>query len=264
MSDNSSYTVFCHKDDFIDKAAKIFNEFGFVVLKKSTQISNLASLKEDIDKAIKGKKIKESIRNIHYFENGEVSSAHNLSSYIPSYDNFRQTNFFKQFVEKAFGSVSNMDFNSSYFAKPKKIGIETKPHQDNAFFCMKPPEIATFWFPLSFASVKNGALYYYPLSHQLGDIDHAAEGNLGASMCLNYRQISRIEKKFNRYYIDLKAGDCVVHNSQIVHGSEENTSNYDRNALNFSLASQKAQRDVVLYSNYQKRLENFIRVKKGC
>jgi len=61
MSDNSSYTVFCHKDDFIDKAAKIFNKFGFVVLKKSTQISNLASLKEDIDRAIKGKKIKEPL-----------------------------------------------------------------------------------------------------------------------------------------------------------------------------------------------------------
>ena len=48
------------------------------------------------------------------------------------------------------------NLNSSYFAKPKFQGLETKTHQDNAFFCMDPPEIATCWMPLSSANKKNG------------------------------------------------------------------------------------------------------------
>ena len=37
-------------------------------------------------------------------------------------------------IKTFYKDITVGDFNSSYFAKPKYEGLETKPHQDNAFF----------------------------------------------------------------------------------------------------------------------------------
>ena len=199
---------------------------------------------------------------MHFLKNGKISSAHNLSLYINFYKNFQNLSVIQKLAKKIYGKISKKSFNSSYFAKPKKIGLETKPHQDNAFFCMKPSEIMTFWFPVTFANKTNGGLYYYYGSHNSRLYEHEPKGNLGASMTIIPKELKIIKKKFKKIYINLKKGDFVVHSSNVVHGSNKNTSSFDRNAFNFSIASSRAKEIKKLKENYNSKLKKFLKFKK--
>ena len=258
----NKYEVALENSRNFTKAVKIFKYNGFVILKKSIPKSLIKKIHLELKEKVKRNKIANKLRDIHFFKDGTVSSAHNLIEYIPSYSMLLKIPQIEKFAKEIFGELSKKHFNSSYFAKPKKQGLETKPHQDNAFFCMEPPQVATFWMPITFANKTNGCLYYYPKSHTVGNISHKPEGNLGASMSIPENLIKKVKKKYIKKYIELELGDCVIHNSLVVHGSDANFSNIDRNAFNFSLAGKLAKRNKNLYKNYQNNLSLFLRQKK--
>tara|TARA_A100001011_G_scaffold398061_1_gene501167 strand:- start:716 stop:1540 length:825 start_codon:yes stop_codon:yes gene_type:complete len=260
--DQSNFEVDCSDKDCLKIAAEIFLEYGFVVLKNAIEHELIKNIHTELLAVVNKQSISNSLRDLHVFEDGTISSAHNIMDYIPSYVSLQNLENIKSVLEIAYGDLSDESFNSSYFAKPKLKGLETKAHQDNAFFCMNPADVATCWLPVSFADKRNGALYYYPTSHRLGNLDHYPEGNLGASMCLSSDSLDKINKNFTRVYIELALGDCVIHNALIAHGSDANTSNYDRNAFNFSIASIKSKRDSLQYANYQDNLSKFLHKKK--
>jgi phytanoyl-CoA hydroxylase len=240
-----------------DKAIQEFLKKGFIVLKESVPIDLINNIKKDLLNATK-EKIFNSKKDLHYFDNGEISSAHNLINYVPSYVDLIRSEKISKFFKSIFINVSHTNLNSSYFAKPKFQGLETKTHQDNAFFCMDPPEIATCWMPLSAVDKKNGCLYYYEGSHKLGNLKHVPMGNLGASMCLSAEEMSKIENNFKKTYVELNLGDCIIHSALVAHGSEANTSGLDRNAFNFSVGSKNVKRNEKLFREYQSKLDNFL------
>ena len=96
---------------------------------------------------------------------------------------FKHTEVHKVFYG-IFGPFEKKWFNSSYFLNPKKVGIATKPHQDNAFFNLTPCEAITCWVPTTSVNKKNSSLYYYAGSHKGKLLPHNPEGNLGASLCI--------------------------------------------------------------------------------
>jgi phytanoyl-CoA hydroxylase len=243
-------------------ASEKFSENGFVVLRNVVPLSLIDKIHEDLLHTIDSGLITNKLRDLHTFDDGTVSSAHNLIDYLPSYQALLNLEVIHKVLKLAYGELSSNKFNSSFFAKPKRIGLETKPHQDNAFFCMNPAEVATCWLPVTFANRLNGCLYYYPKSSALGNLSHMPEGNLGASMCLSSNVLSKVESQLKRVYIELNKGDCVLHNSTTVHGSEPNESDTDRNAFNFSIASLKAVRDEDLFSLYKANLNSFLVVRK--
>jgi len=233
---------------------------GFVILRSfiaKPEIDKLVAETERIRKLATLNKIRD-----YHLINGHLSSMHNLADYSDYYKFFIQNSPIQDFFNSVYGSSSSKIFNSSFFAKPKRNGLETKAHQDNAYFCMEPPEIMTCWFPVDFSDSRNGTLYYYSKSNILGNLPHIAEGNLGASMCINQLNIGNVAKKFNRHEITLSKGDCVVHSPLVVHGSDANLSEFDRKAFNFSIASSKAQRIKESYQDYQQKVENFLKTKK--
>ena len=243
--------------------AKSFYETnGFVVLRNAIPKSLIDNTHQALLRAIESNTISNATRDLHILPNGEASSAHNLTKYIPEYNSLIELRNIRELIELIYGELSTTLFNSSYFAKPKLVGLETKAHQDNAFFCMSPAEVATCWLPLTYANKKNGTLYYLPGSHNLGDLPHEPEGNLGASMCLSAKTIKDVLLKYQKTYIELEAGDCVIHNALVIHGSDENKSNFDRNAFNFSIGSIRAERDEDLFNKYQKNLSDFLKRKK--
>ena len=249
-------------DENVSDIVLSFKEAGFVVIKNAVNRNTIIRLKKKLDDCVKNNKIKNKVRDLHFFKNGEISSVHNLSLYIKYYKKFQNSSSIMYLAKKIYGDMSKKSFNSSYFAKPKKIGLETKPHQDNAFFCMKPSEVLTFWFPVKFANKKNGSLYYYYGSHKSGIYEHEPKGNLGASMSIKKKDLKIINKKYKKIFIDLKIGDFVVHSSNVVHGSKKNKSIHDRNAFNFSIASKKTKKQKKLQKDYQDKLKKFLKLKK--
>lgn len=247
----------------LEKSRILLDKNGFVILKKSIPKKLILKIKHDVETIIKKGKISNKFRDIHFFKNGEISSAHNLLNYVKSYKKLLKTKIVTKIIKNYLKEMSNEEFNSSYFAKPKFQGLETKPHQDNAFFCMQPADVLTCWMPITFANKKNGSLYYYAGSHNLGNLKHKPRGNLGASMCLDFGVLKKINKKFKKIYIDLELGDCVLHNSLVVHGSEPNLSNLERNAFNFSIGSKFAVKNMSLFKSYKKNLDIVLSQKKS-
>ncbi|KAL0630251.1 Phytanoyl-CoA dioxygenase domain-containing protein 1, partial [Maublancomyces gigas] len=191
-------------------------------------------------------KIVNSKRDLHVFPNGEISSAHNLADYLEEYKSLIQLSNVRELVRHIYGELSDAVFNSSYFAKPKLIGLETRPHQDNAFFY-----------------TTNGGLYYFAGSDQAGNLSHAPEGNVGASMCIGPEVANALASRYPKQYISIEVGDCILHNPLVVHGSDENVSHFDRHAFNFSIGSAKAVRNEALFKQYQSNLQEFLQRKKA-
>ena len=67
-------------------------------------IDLIKEVKKDLLEAVDKNKITNSKRDIHFFKNGEISSAHNLIEYIPSYNKLMSTKkyliFLKVFFQK--------------------------------------------------------------------------------------------------------------------------------------------------------------------
>jgi len=233
---------------------------GFVILRDFISKPEIDKLIEELERVKKLATLNKH-RDFHLI-NGRVSSMHNLADYSDYYKFFIQNSPVQDFFNSVYGSSSSKIFNSSFFAKPRRNGLETIAHQDNAYFCMDPPEIMTCWFPVDFSDSRNGTLYYYSKSNTLGNIPHIAEGNLGASMCINQENINNVARKFDRHEITLSKGDCVVHSPLVVHGSDANLSEFDRRAFNFSIASSNAHRLEESYQNYQNKVKKFLKNKK--
>jgi ectoine hydroxylase-related dioxygenase (phytanoyl-CoA dioxygenase family) len=263
---NNSFCIkFSNKNISLEKLKKcttLLSKNGFIVLKNCIPKKLILKVKHDMEIIIKKGKISNKLRDIHFFKNGEISSAHNLLNYVKSYKKLLKTKIVTKVIKNHLKKISKNEFNSSYFAKPKLQGFETKPHQDNAFFCMEPADVITCWMPITFANKTNGCLYYYAGSHNLGNLKHKPHGNLGASMCLDSQILKKIKKNFRKIYIELELGDCVLHNSLVVHGSKSNLSNADRNAFNFSIGSEFASKNIPLFNSYKKNLDFFLTQKK--
>ena len=241
---------------------KKFEKNGFVVLKNFIPKKIIDEIKKETEKLIKQGSINNQMRDIHYLKTGQLSSVHNIVNYMPKYKKFASHSKLYTVFSKIFGSPQKQWFNSSYFSKPKEVGIETKAHQDNTYFNLHPCEAFTAWIPTDSVTKKNSALYYYAGSQQEGLLPHDPHGNLGASMCVSKKNIHKVKRRYKKHYIEVKKGDCVIHSPLVVHGSEKNTSKMNRSAFNMSIKSKKAKLDVIGFSNYEKKLKSYLKTKK--
>lgn len=235
---------------------------GFVVLKGVYSLDTLLEVKDDLYKFIASSELENSTRDIHRLEDQSISSVHNIIEFLPSYKEIINNEETKSFAKACFGQLKDQHFNSSYFRKPPNNSLATKAHQDNAFFCMSPAESFTYWIPLTDVA-SNSPIYYYSGSHVLSDVEHINEGNLGASQCLSPASLEMVQSKFEKIEIQLEVGDCVVHNSLVVHGADPNIGSVSREAFNFTISSKMAVRDELLYQRYQARLKNFLSQKSS-
>ena len=69
-------------------------------------------------------------------------------------------------------------------------------------------------------------------------------------------------KIFKKVYPKLKAGDCLIHSSLVVHGSERNLSNKPRRGFTLRFIAQNDKFDVFKMRNYKKSLIKSIRGKQ--
>ena len=244
---------------------KIKDEYlsnGFVIIRKIIKKSFLNRLIQKAEIIAKTKPDDFIFKNVHLFENGRISSIHNLITLVPDYEKLTKVKPIELIFKEIYGTPAKSNFNSSFFAKPAKIGLATKLHQDNAFFCFDPPEAMTCWIPVDKSNKKNGAVHYYKGSQIENDIPHIPKGNLGASMTINHKSIEKIKRKYPKVIAELSKGDCIIHDPHVVHGSERNIDNSDRRAFNFSIKSKNARRNKVKYYQYRNNLEKFINLKK--
>ena len=116
----------------IEKIKFLFNLNGYAVVKKSIPKKLINEIQKEVHQLIEQKLIKNKLEDIHYLKNKKLSSVHNISNYMSYHKKFFTYTKIHKIFYKIYGPFRKKWFNSSYFLKPKRVGIATKEHQDNA------------------------------------------------------------------------------------------------------------------------------------
>lgn len=247
----------------LQKTKKIFNKEGFVLLKKIFLKNEIRSIIKEIEK-IKIKSIKLNTPHLHYTKDKKINTIHNINKYINSGPIIKIAKSKKilnivNYILNSKSKVRNIEF----FLKPKRTGLGSPFHQDNYYWnFLDKKKALNLWVACSDSSYKNGGVCYYKSSHKIGLLSHSISYAPGSSQKIGSKELKKI--KLKKFYPNLKIGDCIIHHSEVVHGSGLNKSNKDRIGLVIGYKSTKAKINKKKLANYKENLKkNILFLKKN-
>lgn len=100
-------------------------------------------------------------------------------------------------------------------------------HQDNTYLRAKPGTCYAAWLAIDDCTIENGCMMVVPGSHQLPQMC-VVKGDLTKSFT---DIMVEVPPGMETRFIEMKAGDVLFFNGQVIHGSLPNTSNGFRRAL---------------------------------
>ena len=121
-------------------------------------------------------------------------------------------------------------FASHYIAKPPRTGKAVGWHQDGSYWPLEPMEVASVWLALDRVDAENGCMYVLPgtQNERLRSTEemHEAKGTvLGNELDMSSFDLKTLTN------IELAPGDVSVHQPNLVHGSNANSSDRWRRGL---------------------------------
>ncbi|MDG2221387.1 MAG: phytanoyl-CoA dioxygenase family protein [Rubripirellula sp.] len=132
-------------------------------------------------------------------------------------------------VEQVLGSDFAL-WNSSFFAKPAKVGTRTPWHQDGEYWPIGPLATCTVWIALDASTTQNGCLRVIPGSHkskQLAKHNRSDAPNIALNLELDQNAFDESEA----VDIVLQPGEVSLHDVYLYHGSEPNGSDHSRRGM---------------------------------
>ncbi len=137
---------------------------------------------------------------------------------------------------------------SEWFNKPPRTNHITPPHQDNFYFCLKPPQVLTMWLALDTVDEENGCLRYVPGSHRLGLRPHSRSQILGFSQGISDYSAADIAQEVAIY---AQPNDLLIHFGNTIHRANANRS-LVRHRRSFAVVfqGQSAERDQAAFERY--------------
>lgn len=118
-------------------------------------------------------------------------------------------------------------FNLAVFPKNAHDAAYVSWHQDSTYFGLNPPTQITVWVALADAPIEAGCMEVVPGSHKLGQLHHSE--NKSKDIMLSRGQT--IDVEFDRtktVFMPVKAGQCSIHDTFLVHSSGPNHSDFRR------------------------------------
>jgi phytanoyl-CoA hydroxylase len=136
-----------------------------------------------------------------------------------------------------------------WFSKPPQTEALTPPHQDNYYFCLRPPNVLTIWVALEPVDQENGCLHYVRGSHKDGVRTHDVTSVLGFSQGINDYGPADAAREV---MVELQAGDAAVHHGDTIHRTDPNLSKArQRPALAMVCRGVSAQKDEAAVAAYK-------------
>lgn len=193
---------------------------GYKVIKKAFDKSLLDIIARDFETVA----LQCKPENVFRTKNGDVKQIQNCQNFIPFYQ-------ISKYIKENLGYDGEV-LNMQYFIKHPEYKI-TAPHQDGAYFDDNDSDILTFWIPLHKVTVETSTMFYLDwdgkreiLEHQdCGSNLRTRTGKTGMSQCITDIPLEDFTP------VELKYGDCVVHNQFSVHYSNENSTTEPRIAI---------------------------------
>lgn len=240
---------------FNTKDFKNYRINGVVKIINVFTLNEILLLKKKINLYIKNNRSKLKGKNINFINN-HVNSIHLFKdNFFKKFSNQKKIIDLSRFFLKKEPKVRHVE----YFAKPKKIGLASPMHQDNYYWNIKDPNCFTIWIAIDSANKENGAVEYLIGSHKKL-YSHIPSYAPGSSQ--KVKNIDILKKKFKKKTYDLKPGDCLIHHSQIIHGSKKNLSEFSRRGFTVQIIPKNAKINLKKFNKYQDSLLKQIKLRK--
>ena len=121
-------------------------------------------------------------------------------------------------------------WNSSFFAKPARVGTKTPWHQDGEYWPIRPLATCSVWIAVDAATPENGCLRVIPGSHRRRALGrHDFNGADGLSLPLELRAEEFDAGAARDVVLDM--GQISLHDVYLIHGSEPNRSAKPRRGM---------------------------------
>lgn len=121
-------------------------------------------------------------------------------------------------------------WNSSFFAKPAKVGTRTPWHQDGEYWPIEPLATCTAWIAIDAATPENGCLRVIPGSHRSKTLAKHNVSN-AEGIALNLELDATEFNEDEAVDIVLEPGQLSLHDVYLYHGSEPNHSDHSRRGM---------------------------------
>ena len=121
-------------------------------------------------------------------------------------------------------------WNSSFFAKPARVGSKTPWHQDGEYWPIRPLATCTVWIAIDASTTRNGCLRVIPGSHQSRQLARHQQNN-AEGLALNLELERDQFDESEAVNIELEPGQVSLHDVYLYHGSEANHSDSPRRGM---------------------------------
>ena len=121
-------------------------------------------------------------------------------------------------------------WNSSFFAKPARVGSRTPWHQDGQYWAIRPLATCTVWIAVDAATRENGCLRVIRGSHKGRTLAEHRTNN-APGLALNLELTPEEFDEADAVDLVLEAGQISLHDVFLYHGSEPNRSDLPRRGM---------------------------------
>lgn len=151
-------------------------------------------------------------------------------------------------------------WNSSFFAKPARVGSRTPWHQDGEYWPMRPLATCTVWMAIDDATTENGCLQVIRGSHK-GKRLRKHETNNGPGLALNQQLPTSEYDATQAVNLEMEAGQISLHDVYLVHGSDPNQSEKPRRGmtLRFMPTTSHYDRDIEAEQHARSKFNTVVR-----
>ncbi len=236
----------------LDKTSYNFHKDGYVVVRSLFNRKNINEIKKDIKK-IKKLSVKINNKHVHFTKDKKINTIHNINTYKKSgkiINLSRSKKLLKivSYLLQSSVSVRNIEF----FSKPKKTGMRAPYHQDNFYWKFDDKQALNVWIACNKSGKKNGGLNYFIGSHKQGLRKHVTSFEPGSSYKIPNSIIAKLKSK--KFFPELGVGDVLIHHCEVIHGSNKNTSNSNREGLVISYKSKNSKPNLNKLRKYSKNV----------
>ena len=215
---------------------KEYDKEGFVVDKNLISKKTIAEMNKSL--GIFTKRYQSKYKKQMNMTNKKINSIHNMEDWI-WIKKLRKNKTIIKLINILIKEKTK-NFGSEFFAKPAKYGLKSPVHQDNFYWSLSPlnkNKGLTIWISLNKSDKKNGGVFYFKGSHKVGLLNHVPSHAPGSSQTVkDQKKLKRFKKVFPK----LNPGDCLIHNTMVVHGSKSNKSNFSRKGITLRYIPKKS------------------------
>jgi phytanoyl-CoA hydroxylase len=227
-----------------------YDRDGFVIVREFLPPDELADLSTNLDRYIQQVVPTLADKYAFYDDRSRPETLKQLQymSVDPYFERYRQHPRWRALAEALLGEPVEPS-EPEWFNKPAGTNHVTPPHQDNYYFCLRPPQVVTIWLALEDVDEENGCLRYVAGSHREGVRPHSASKILGFSQGISDYGPRDTQREVK---ILLRRGDAVVHHGNTIHRADANRSNIrNRRAFAMVIKGVSCQRDEEAFARYQ-------------